>query len=334
MKPNIFTYATSELSQDAFFCWLLEWSKDEYRNDNMHKLSLDFINYILRSTGKSSIESVKELKIERQDQKIDFYAIFNNSVIIMFEDKTETKQHDNQLKKYKNIMESKFKGKQISYVYIKSDIIWKDERDAVEDAGYYQIDIFEMINILKPYQDNEIYDGYLKNILQKVNVYNTYRNKPYSEWKNNFEAWKGLYSQLDKANCGSMSSWGGSLKTWFSLFYYYVPEEHYIGEVDGYIDFTVVLENDTVSIDIETKDAKADIQTCCDYVMGLLENSPLGKNYKLVKCDGGGRPVHPRVATISDVLVLRNDGILDTEKTIANLLDIKKAFEDIMKHNF
>ena len=29
-KPNLFDYATSELSQDAFICWLLKWSNPEY----------------------------------------------------------------------------------------------------------------------------------------------------------------------------------------------------------------------------------------------------------------------------------------------------------------
>jgi hypothetical protein len=32
MKPNIFKYATSELSQDAFICWLLAWAKDENKS--------------------------------------------------------------------------------------------------------------------------------------------------------------------------------------------------------------------------------------------------------------------------------------------------------------
>lgn len=29
--PNIFKYAGSELSQDAFTAWLLEWSNPEYK---------------------------------------------------------------------------------------------------------------------------------------------------------------------------------------------------------------------------------------------------------------------------------------------------------------
>jgi predicted AAA+ superfamily ATPase len=67
--------------------------------------------------------------------------VFNDSTVIIFEDKTGTQQHDDQLKRYKNILEGKLKGKQTSFVYIKSDIIWRDETKAAEDAEYYQIDL-------------------------------------------------------------------------------------------------------------------------------------------------------------------------------------------------
>ena len=38
-KPNIFTYVTSELSQDAIICYLLEWAKIENKKSN-EKISL------------------------------------------------------------------------------------------------------------------------------------------------------------------------------------------------------------------------------------------------------------------------------------------------------
>ncbi len=33
-KPNLFSYATSELSQDAFICWLLAWAHPENKEIN------------------------------------------------------------------------------------------------------------------------------------------------------------------------------------------------------------------------------------------------------------------------------------------------------------
>ena len=33
-KPNLFNYATSELSQDAIICYILEWAKIESKEIN------------------------------------------------------------------------------------------------------------------------------------------------------------------------------------------------------------------------------------------------------------------------------------------------------------
>ena len=30
-KPNIFKFGTSESTQDAFICWLLEWAKPDLK---------------------------------------------------------------------------------------------------------------------------------------------------------------------------------------------------------------------------------------------------------------------------------------------------------------
>jgi len=45
-KPNIFKYATSELSQDAIICYILEWTKIENKkqNEQLHNLAINFMN--------------------------------------------------------------------------------------------------------------------------------------------------------------------------------------------------------------------------------------------------------------------------------------------------
>ena len=31
-RPNLFDYATSELSQDAFLTWLIQWADEDYKD--------------------------------------------------------------------------------------------------------------------------------------------------------------------------------------------------------------------------------------------------------------------------------------------------------------
>ncbi|MYD32112.1 MAG: hypothetical protein F4X01_11115 [Nitrospira sp. SB0661_bin_20] len=63
-RPNLFSYATSELSQDAFICWLLEWSLPQYRQTDtkLHECAVNFIRKLFEKHGKQAplINSVKE----------------------------------------------------------------------------------------------------------------------------------------------------------------------------------------------------------------------------------------------------------------------------------
>ena len=44
--PNLFRYASSELSQDAIICYIIEWAKSENKGHNtkLHNLAIEFLN--------------------------------------------------------------------------------------------------------------------------------------------------------------------------------------------------------------------------------------------------------------------------------------------------
>ena len=48
-KPNLFNYATSELSQDAFLAWLIQWAdKDNKKNDSyLNACAVSFVQELL-----------------------------------------------------------------------------------------------------------------------------------------------------------------------------------------------------------------------------------------------------------------------------------------------
>lgn len=47
-RPNLFSHGTSELSQDAFICWLTEWANPIYQeaDECLHEAGIDFIRRI------------------------------------------------------------------------------------------------------------------------------------------------------------------------------------------------------------------------------------------------------------------------------------------------
>ena len=48
-KNNIFKFATKELSQDAFICWLINWINFKQDNQQLYSKAQKILNYILKT---------------------------------------------------------------------------------------------------------------------------------------------------------------------------------------------------------------------------------------------------------------------------------------------
>nr|WP_310788039.1 hypothetical protein [Fusobacterium nucleatum] len=64
MKNNLFTFATSELSQDAFICWCLNWIN--YPNEILYPMAKDIFSNLLKE--EKNLEN-KEIEIRKQYKK-------------------------------------------------------------------------------------------------------------------------------------------------------------------------------------------------------------------------------------------------------------------------
>lgn len=55
MKNNLFSFATSELSQDAFICWCLNWIN--YPNENLYSMAKAIFSNLLE---EENIRNIKQ----------------------------------------------------------------------------------------------------------------------------------------------------------------------------------------------------------------------------------------------------------------------------------
>jgi hypothetical protein len=322
MRPNIFKYATSELSQDAFFCWLLEWSKEEYAGEDLNTISLNFINYILENTNKAKIDAINTIEIVKQEANIDFLVKINNIVMIVFEDKIGTQHHDNQLVKYKQYIEKNYKNYQVSYVYLKSDIIWKDEKKEIVKAEYFMIDIFDLAKVLKKTSANELFNDYVQSLISRLNVYNSYSMLPFAEWKNNNDIWLGFYEYLEnEIDTSGIGFWAGGLKTWFGLGHHWEENE----EIDDEVEVALVLDKNKIAIDAITRE-RTNFTEYREYLSEIIENSSLGTINDLYFEGKSGNKKNIRIITIEDIVIIDENGIMDKEKTLNKIIDIIKKF--------
>lgn len=105
--PNLFSFATKELSQDAFICWLLAWADKSYEKHDLHASGLAFMQAILNKHNLENQAVIESIEIKRQYKKIDVLCLLNvslkdlgdknlppkNSYAIIIEDKVGSSQH-------------------------------------------------------------------------------------------------------------------------------------------------------------------------------------------------------------------------------------------------
>ncbi len=110
MRPNIFNIATSELSQDAFLTWLLQWadpSNREYDPD-LHSCAQEFVRLLISSQYNGDIKEIVGIEADTQWEHIDVWAeIYTDRInyILIVEDKVFASERRDQLAVYKNITE-------------------------------------------------------------------------------------------------------------------------------------------------------------------------------------------------------------------------------------
>ena len=197
-RPNLFSYATSELSQDAFICWLLSWASPEFKkiDKGLHQCAVKFIQVLFEIHSKEAPSGFEKVEIIKQDNNIDVLCIINGKYAILIEDKTGTKNHSNQLVRYlEDIKKRSYKEEDIIPIYFKTE----DQGDYsdVLDKGYKLFLRSDFIDTLNSYAgSNSIlldYRNYLQSISDKVE---SYKSLPIEQW--DWYSWVGFYLMLQK----------------------------------------------------------------------------------------------------------------------------------------
>ena len=169
-RPNLFDYATSELSQDAFLTWLILWADEDFQeiDSSLNACAVSFVQALLEKDNSFAIENIET---GRQWNDIDIWALVNNKYFIVIEDKKGTKEHSNQLNRYSEIARDHYKNSdiEIKLVYFKMEEQGKYRN--IEDAGFSVFQRSKMLSILENYinstektKQNDIVFDYFNNL--------------------------------------------------------------------------------------------------------------------------------------------------------------------------
>ena len=140
-KPNIFDYATKELSQDAFICWLVACAAED--GGALQHCGQAFIGTLMKhgreQYGRPCVVTDVSLP-ETQYKGIDVYfqaRVDGSMVSFVIEDKTVTSVHGDQLERYRETVRNDDRPEdEFRLVYYKTGYIYNDEREQVEKVGY------------------------------------------------------------------------------------------------------------------------------------------------------------------------------------------------------
>lgn len=146
---NIFSFATGELSQDAFICWCLNWinEPDNVSTHRYRQLGLDLLAKLIDNLSEKNqltnvdISSIDKIILVQQVLNIDVLAIIPQyKLAIIIEDKTSTSEHNNQITFYTKNLKAVFNEKSPWNAYNKLKIAFKSaslDIEKVDLANYY-----------------------------------------------------------------------------------------------------------------------------------------------------------------------------------------------------
>ena len=221
--PNIFEYATKELSQDAVICWLLAWAQPSMKclDEGMHEAGQIFLRSLLKLFEKDEDEEEKEkeevkekdiptlaslesIDIKTQDKRADVTAILKckpeEKYCLLIEDKTRTYENRDAMKKYINAIAKKYNlaDNRILPIYFKTHP--QSDLTKVREIGYKPYGLKDLLCALYKGKDkignrNLIYSQCLEYFQALNEIYKRDpKSNPYCWWNE----WIGLFDEIQK----------------------------------------------------------------------------------------------------------------------------------------
>ncbi|OXA93787.1 PD-(D/E)XK nuclease family protein [Flavobacterium hercynium] len=195
-QPNIFNYATSELTQDAFITWLLQWANPIFKNDNekLHNLGISFLQSLV-AFQNITIGEISELEIKQQFHKVDIFVTFKMNDCtygIIIEDKVHSNDHSNQLQRYLTKISELKTCHVLVPIYFKTG--YQVDLSKIIENNYHYYTVKDLLNIITLEKvtavDNDVlsqYHSYLEIKEKHFNnaeiESNNYLIRPIKDWK-------------------------------------------------------------------------------------------------------------------------------------------------------
>ena len=219
LKPNIFKYATKELSQDAFIFWLLDHANPIYEkvDSKIQQCALQLINEFFILENRIFPKEIIKFELIKQYKNIDILLKINEFSIII-EDKTGSKSHGDQLIRYKNIISSEIGEENVLAIYFKTHDQSNYKKETEDGFKVFTRDnLINILNTINGVQSDIFNDfkEYIQGIENEVNAFVIKENWNHKNWIGFF---KFLQKELNRGDWGYVSNPnGGFMGYWWAF---------------------------------------------------------------------------------------------------------------------
>ena len=274
------------------------------------------------STKRIPVPEVTSLRISRQFDKIDILVTVNEKVAVIIEDKTQTQQHSDQLRRYLEKLRSGPKLDSIVTIYLQTGD--QCDYDMVEKDGYVLLHRRQLIDIFEPHIDrvtSDILRDFYAHLVKVEGNVESYRNVPYQEW-NGHSPWIGffkfLHNEFSDTGWGYVSNpKGGFMGFWWK------PIEVEMGKLYP------LLEKGRLKIKLTMKEPAGGEELAKKLSERLVRKSS-SNELEFVRPQSMRRASNMTIAVLRESYVVADeDGILDTDSTIQLLRKVKKVVDSI-----
>lgn len=328
IEPNLFKFATSELSQDAFICWLLSWAKKDYKIGDdkqkaLHKIANSVLALFFKKAGKTLPFSIETIVVKRQVSNIDILCIINDSYCVLIEDKVGSIQHSDQLIRYKEIIlngdSQTFEEDKVIPIYLQTHD-QSNYKKVIQD-GFYPVLRIDLLNIFNSEENEALkysdiytnFNNYIQSIENKVQIF---KSQEVSKWQK--YAWIGFFQylqeQLKEGSWKYVSNESGGFMGFWTF-------KHRVDDNDIYL----LLEQDKIcfKVSVANKRNRSDVRS--QFYKLFVASSP-SFDLKVVKPKRFGSGKNMTCAILdTDVININSNGLVDL-KQVDELMNKLQAF--------
>lgn len=229
-RPNLFHFATSELSQDAFICWLASCADASVEDDELRDAGARFLSALL-ATQNLPLPSIPSIRVYRQLDRIDVVVEIDESIIVLIEDKVGTAEHSGQLTRYTAAARARFPNHKVVPIYVQTYI--QPGYGSVRAVGFSVLTRRDLIDLLPLAPADSILSQFREHLEMLDQDYESYRFG--RAWS--FHAWERYmeviacsleqcgWSYVSNASGGFLAAYWGWTESSFGELYLQISQE-------------------------------------------------------------------------------------------------------------